>query len=137
MDTPRTGSAPSYILYDPERTDLTLTEADLEKFRSATDNHWKDFFLLSLPLGVSCLLNAVAGIPTPFALSLPLFLNYLIGGIALGLSIVFLVAWRKTRVDLDDVVARIKDRPKFRVEVGQTGTGATPAIVLRHENGAG
>ena len=137
MVTPSTGSTPTYIRYEPERTDLTLTESELERICSAANNHWKDFFLVSISVALPCLINAIASTSKPFALSLPLFLNYLIGALGLALAIVFGISWHRTRVDLDKLVESIKAKPKYMVQIGQTAAGDNPAITLRHDNGAG
>jgi hypothetical protein len=137
MDSIQTASAQAFIRWDPVRTDLTITEAELEKIRSAAYNHWKDLFLLSVPLSISCILNAISATTNPFVLTLPLFLNYLIGVVAILASIAFGMAWRKTRVDLDALLSTIKTKPMYKVEPGQTGAGGTPVVVLKHENGAG
>jgi len=136
MDEIRTGSAPNYIRWDPERTDLTITESELEKIRSASYNHWKDLFLVCLPLSITCLLNAFSDTVNPFILTLPLFLNYLIGGIAFFLSFAFGIAWARTHVNINHLISSIREKPKYKVELGQTGgSEATPSVVLRHENG--
>jgi hypothetical protein len=131
MNGSQTGSSQTFIRYDPQRTDLSVSEAELDRLCAAAYNHWKDFFLVSLPLAVSCLINAVAGTPKPFSLALPLFLNYLIGGLALALSLIFLVLWLKSRGDFKDVVETIKNKPKYLVQMSQSGGGDTPALELR------
>ena len=136
MDNIHTGSAPAFIRWDPERTDLTVTEGELERIGSASHNHWKDLFLVCLPLSISCILNAASSTPKPFTLTLALFLNYVIGVIALFLSIAFGLAWRRTSVNLKHLLSAIKAKPRYKVELSQTGSEGVPAIVLGHDNGA-
>lgn len=131
-----TGSAPAFIRYDPERTDFTVTEGELERIGSASYNLWKDLFLVCLSIAVPCILNAVSNIPKPFTLDLELFINFFFGGITAVFSIAFGLAWRQTRIEIKPLLAEIKNKPKFKVELSQTGSGGGPAVILRHENGS-
>jgi len=130
MDNPSTGSGSTFIHFDAERIVFCLSEGDLEKFRSAAYNLWKDCFMLCFPLGIAGILNGIAGTKKPFDLTLSLFLNYLIGGISLLLSIVFFIAWMLSKANLKNLIDQIKKRPKYLMKMNQTGGGETPVLEI-------
>jgi len=137
MEGHSTESTHTFIRYNPERTDLTVSEPELQGIRTASYNHWKDFFLVAVSVGVSCAINAVTLTPKPFALTGPLFLNYLAAGLGLALAFVFCILWLRSRKDLDKLITAIETKPRYRVEVTSSGMGAVPPIILRRENGVG
>lgn len=122
------GTIHHYIRIDPERTDIAITEEELERIKSAAQNNWKDYFLVAITIAIATLINAVSDTKNPFELSLSLFLNYLFGVVALSSAIVFGIQWRKTAVDFDKLVEEIKSRPKHAVIVGDA-TGSSAGIV--------
>lgn len=129
MDSSLTASDGNFICYDPSRTDYAVTEGELNTLKESAQNSWKDFFLFSCPLGISCILNAIATTTKPFTLTLVLFFNYLIGVVGIALSIVFAIMWCKTKRSLDNLITSIKNKPKMRVEYGQT-KGSAQLVVL-------
>lgn len=69
----------SYLHYDPERVDYSVTNEELEKLCEGGRNLWKDVCLVSLSLGVPSLINAIVETTrqTAFSLTLSMFLNHL------------------------------------------------------------
>jgi len=108
MDNQETGGTGSFIRYNPQRVDYSAIEAELNNLREGGQNQWKDFFLISVSLGIPCLINAIHDTPEPFKLTLALFLNYLVGILGLSLGLVFYFIYRKTRKDFNSVVDAIK-----------------------------
>lgn len=124
------GGSRQYIHYNPERTDYSLTPEELARLESAGSNLWKDVCLVSASLGVSCGINAIAGTPTPFALSVSLFLNYLFGALGVVLAIVFGIAWTRTHTGFRAVVNEIKSKPRMEIVPSTTNVGPLPAAAL-------
>lgn len=125
-----TGSR-QYLHYNPDRTDYSLTADELARLESAGSNLWKDVCLVSASLGVSCVINAIAGTPTPFTLSAALFLNYLFGVLGLVLAIIFGVAWGKTHKGFHEIVGEIKKKPKMEILPSTTDVGALQSASLQ------
>src|SRR5947209_61183 len=92
-------SARAYIHYDPERVDYCISAGEFEKLLSAGRNSWRDFCLVATPLGLSCSLNAAILITNQhiFTLTVGIFLNSLLGLVALALAICFACLWWRTR----------------------------------------
>jgi hypothetical protein len=120
-----------YLHYNPDRTDYSLTGDELARLETAGSNLWKDVCLVSGSLGVSCIINAVAGTPSPFALSAALFLNYLFGVLGVVLAIIFGIAWVKAHKGFRDIVEEIKKKPKMELLPSTTNVGAFPAASLQ------
>ncbi len=124
-----------YILYNPERVDYTVTGEELEKLGEGGRNLWKDFCLVALSLGLPCLINAVADTDAQnFTLSLTLFLNYLIGVVGIALSVVFGIFWYSTNKKSIDLVALIKNKPKYEIRPTVENVGAMQVISVPSPN---
>lgn len=130
MTAPLTAGSRQYIHYNPERTDYSLTTEELARLESAGSNLWKDVCLVSASLGVSCVINAIAGTPKPFVLSLALFLNYLFGALGVVLAVVFGIAWARSHKGFRTVVNQIKNKPKMEIVPSTTDVGALSAAAL-------
>ena len=65
----------NYICYDAEKLDYSITDAEIRNLKAAGQNQWKDFFLVSLPFGIPCIINAIHDTPEPFILTYALFLT--------------------------------------------------------------
>jgi hypothetical protein len=138
MDTTiQTAVAKTFIRYNPERTDYTVSEQELHALQAASQNYWKDICLVSVSVGIPCIINAIAGTAEPFKLTLGLFFNYLFGGLGVILSIVFAIAWRKSRTDTRNIIAGIKSKPRFEVNVTQSSRASDPALILESHALAG
>ena len=129
MSASSTGSPVSYLLYDPERTDYSVSEEELSSLRDAGTNRWKDFCLVAISLGIPCMINAIHDTSDPFKLSLDLFLNYLFGGVGIALGIVFGILWYQNRNSFETIFQKIKQKPKMRIEVAYTGPSSQPDLV--------
>ncbi len=123
----------SFIRYDPTRIDYTVNDSELKSLADSSQNLWKDVCLVSISIGIPCIINAVADTKNPFSLTFPLFLNYLFGILGILLGIIFFIAWRKTLNTLKDVINRIKNKPMMAVKSGSTeGT----AKLVRPDSGS-
>jgi hypothetical protein len=119
----------SYIHYDPERTDYSLTGEELKELCEAGQNLWKDVCLVAVSLGIPCLINAVAETATQstFTLTISLFLNYLVGALGLALGMIFSIAWRRSHCSLQTLIDAIKKKPKMQIIPEITNVGPLPA----------
>lgn len=118
-------STKSYIHYDPERVDYSLSKDELENIRHASQNNWKDFSIACLAVGVPCVINAISEIfrQETFKLTLSFNLNLVVGIIGIVLGIAFLLAWQKTKKNLEEIIKTIKDKPKFEFTPSVTNIG--------------
>lgn len=109
--------ARSYIHWDPERVDYSVTPEELEKLREGGRSIWKDVCLVSVSLGIPCLINAVAETTrqVSFSLTFSMFLNYLTGVLGLAFGLIFGIAWRRSHQSLGAVVDAIKQKPKMEI----------------------
>jgi hypothetical protein len=132
------------IIYEADRVDIALNEYEFALLRESGRNHWKDVCLVSFSVGLACILNSVAEVSdqADFKITLPLFLNLLIGLVGLVLTIPFGIQWRKESQKLDRLAASVHDRPWFealfehpregqRPESPTIGLKRIPARVLR------
>lgn len=115
MSESKTEGTTNYIRYNPERVDYAISEEELNSLETNSKNIWKDFFLISLSIGIPTTINAIADTQTPFVLSLKLFLNYIFGVLGIVFSIIFGLMWRGTYISYNKIVKKIKNRPKFEV----------------------
>ncbi|MDA2929324.1 hypothetical protein MYX84_05150 [Acidobacteria bacterium AH-259-O06] len=114
------GSIPSprsYIHWNPDRTEYSLTEEELDKVHHGGQSIWKDFCLVSTSVGISTMLNAIATTMSQedFSLTLSLFLNYLFGVVGVILAICFGIAWYKSHKSVGKVLVAIKNKPKMEI----------------------
>lgn len=131
MTSPQHPGSGQFIHYNPERTDYSLTPDELARLESAGSNLWKDVCLVSTSLGVPCFINAVAGTPDPFKLSVALFLNYLIGALGLALAVIFGFAWLRTHKAFGTIVSEIKKKPKMQLFPSLTDVGAMQGVSVQ------
>jgi hypothetical protein len=115
-----------FIHYEPVRTDYTISEAELEKLRKGEQPLWKDIVLVTIPLAISTLVNAVVetGQRPDFQVTLPLFLNYVTGILSLMLAVIFSIAWYRARQEFASVIEAIKAKPRFEVPPGVFDLGS-------------
>jgi hypothetical protein len=137
MTDPYTGSGVNFIHYNTTRTDYTVSEDELIRLREAGQNLWKDVTLVSFSVGLTCILNAIAGTLDPFSLTFTLFLNYMFGFLGIILTVVFGIFWRKTHKSLSSIINAIQNKPKLKVEVeSSSGSTAAPLVHLSNYNQA-
>lgn len=111
-------SGGSFIHYDPERVDYSISESELEQITHCADNVWKDLFLACVSVGIPCAINAfsLAKKPEPFVPTLEFILNLVIGILGLVLGFAFWIAWRQTKKGVNQVINNIKAKPKIKVK---------------------
>lgn len=124
------GQARHYLHWNPERTDFTVTPEELSRLETAGSSLWKDVCLTTAPLGLSCLINAVADTSYPFKLTLALFLNYILGILGLVLAIIFGIAWRKSSRTFSRLIRQIKDKPRVEIVPTTTNVGSIQVAPL-------
>ncbi|MFH1642791.1 MAG: hypothetical protein ABIC04_07900 [Nanoarchaeota archaeon] len=119
----------SYIHYDLDRIDYSLTGEELEMLKNSCQNNWKDFCIGCFALGIPCLLNAISTIysQTKFDPTLPIVLNLIIGISCIILSFAFFCAWYKTKIDIDEFIDKIKNKPKVSITPSMTDIGELSA----------
>lgn len=118
-----------YLHYNPEWTDYSITPEELTHLQEAGSNLWKDICLVSAPVGLSCLINAIGATISPFKLDLPLFLNYLFGVVGLVLALIFGIAWSKSARRFTSLINQIKNKPKMEILPSTTNVGAITMAV--------
>lgn len=129
MTSRNTGDlAQTFIHYDPERIDYSVTPEELARLASAPHSQWKDFCLVSFSVGLPCVLNAIALTATPFVLTLAVFLNYLFGVLGIILAIAYGFLWRREHRSHSALLESIRSKPKMKLECRSSG-GATTAFV--------
>jgi hypothetical protein len=108
-------SGASYIHYDPERVDYTISESELQSLKDCYANLWKDFCLAGCGIGVPCVINAISIYKrvTPFAPSIDFVLNTIVGLVCVILGLCFGIAWYRTSTSASDIIDAIKKKPKF------------------------
>jgi hypothetical protein len=113
----------NYIRYNPKRVDYTVSEAELNSILGSSQSTWKDFFIFLIALGLPCIINGIAQISgqVSFSLTLPIFLNFIIGVPALIVGICFSIAWWKTKDQLKNIIKNIKEKPEMSI-TWSTGT---------------
>lgn len=108
----------SFIHYDPERVDYTINNIELELLQSSGNSIWKDIFLATLGLGFPSLINGfclVYKLKKDEVIGLDVFLNFLIGGVAISLCIICLIVWQKNTKSFNKIIEQIKNKPKYRL----------------------
>ena len=103
----------SLIHYNPERIDYSLNEEEMQLIRNAAKNDWKDLSFLCFGLSIPCLLNAVSEFlkQSQGIFDWAIYVNFLIGSISAILGTVFLIAWMKSKTDIDEIFERIRNKP--------------------------
>lgn len=140
MNTERTASgAASFLRYNPERDDYSVTEEELERLRQGGQNIWKDLCLVNFSLGIPCLLNGIGttGNPATYTftnITLALFLNYLFGTIGIILTIVFGITWIITAKRFSKLIQVIKNKQRFPVQITQSSEGSGQVVSLESKS---
>jgi hypothetical protein len=115
----------SYIHYDPERVDYSLTEQELQNLASAGHNNWKDFCISCFALGVPCAINAIVEFSKQetFSSTLSFNINVIIAVVGLFLAVAFAVLWRNSRVTVKSLLDKIKNKPKMPITASFLNVG--------------
>ncbi len=129
MTSQATLATKSYIYYNPERIDFTVSEEELERLCSGDRSLWRDFCLVSTSLGVPCVINALAEIQrqTQFVVTPSVFLNSLVGTVAVFLAVCFGIQWWRTRNTIDALIKRVKCKPRLEIQPTVSQVGALVA----------
>jgi hypothetical protein len=108
----------SYIHYDPNRVDFTINHLELDLLKLAGSSIWKDVFLTSLGLGIPTLINgfkAYSNLPPVSNITLDIFVNLLVGGISIALSIICFIVWQQNKNNFNKLIEQIKSKPKYKI----------------------
>lgn len=108
----------SYIHYDPNRVDYTISNLEFDLLQQNGDSIWKDIFLATLGLGIPTLLNGYndyCKLKLNENLTKEIFMNFLIAGISISLSIICLIVWQKNKKSFAKIIEQIKNKPKYKL----------------------
>jgi len=110
-------SGPSYIHYDPERVDYTISDSELQSLRDCYANLWKDFCLTCTGIGIPCVINALSIYKrtTPFTPSIDFVLNTIVGLVCIILALAFGIAWWRKSTSASGIIGAIKKKPKIKI----------------------
>jgi len=104
------------IHYDPTRIDYTINDFELSQIEEYGSSLWKDIFFASIGIAIPTLINGIV-LQNKLAKNEPwtkeMFLNYLIGGISLGISIFSLIFWVRNNRKKPNIIEQIKKKPQF------------------------
>lgn len=111
------GLEESYIHYNPNRTDYSINDYELNELKNCSNNIWKDVFIAALGLLIPSLINGFAGIADKFDGSFPtiIFINFLIAGVCFFMGLISLVLWRKQTKSAASIISTIKNKPKYKL----------------------
>lgn len=105
-----------YLHLDTERTDYSVTDDELTRLENASKNHWKDFCIVALALGIPCSINGFTDIDFDnFELTASIFLNCLFGTIGILSGIILGIVWYKTSSNFKTIIDAIKNKPKVDI----------------------
>jgi hypothetical protein len=130
----QSGTQPTaYIAYDTVRKDYALSEFEFGQVITLSKNNWKDITLVALPTALACVLNAISlsNSIKPFALTLPILLNWVFGAVAGGFFVAFGVVWWLTSNRSRDLIRKIKSRPMIPIQLAPENQTGANAILLR------
>ncbi len=130
MTLPQSGNSQSFIHYETERSDYSLTKDELNELSEYGKSSWKDFCLVSISLGIPCLINAIAQTQKPFTLTFSIFANYLIGFIGIGFSIFFGIIWKKENKNKNELIEKIQNKPKIPISISTTGSSLSDKTII-------
>ena len=116
----------SYIHYDPNRVDYSLSGEELQNLAKAGQNNWKDFCIFCLAVGIPCTINAVVEVSKQevFSPTLSFNINLVVGIVGIFLGIAFANAWQKSRDTVSNLIEKIKNKPKVPVSPSFMNVGA-------------
>lgn len=123
--------AKSYIHYDPERVDFSLTGQELDQIINPSYNYYKDFCILSFALGIPCLINAIVEISKQqkFESTLSFNINLVVGIVGIFLGIFFAFSWSRSHRSTSKIIEKIKNKPKIPFEPSFSNIGEIKANV--------
>jgi len=137
MSTAQPPRIRSYIHYDPERTDYSVTPEEFQRLCAGVQNVWKDACLVLVALGIPAAINAgmeiakQSHLPEGFSITLSIFLNSLVGIVCLILGGIFGIAWRRSHKNFNALVEAIKKKPKMEITLPEAvNVGELPSAQL-------
>src|ERR1043165_5384035 len=104
------------IHYDPTRVDFTINEFELSQLEEIGKSMWKEIFFVSLGITIPTILNGIVAqnkLDHGKPLTTEIFINYLIGALGLILSIISLCIMRSISKKKNDIIKKIKEKPRF------------------------
>jgi hypothetical protein len=104
------------ILYNPTRIDYTINDFELTQLEEYGKSIWKDAFLTSIGIAIPTLINGYVAqnkLEAKTGWTTEVFLNYLIGGIAVSISVLTFITWQMNRKKVTKILSAIKDKPQF------------------------
>jgi hypothetical protein len=113
----------SYIHYDPNRTDYTISEAELSQIEEYGNSVWKEIFSATLGLGVPSLINAIVAqykLKSNEAINGEIVINYIVGFSSLVICVFCLIAWRVNKKKHLNIIRQIQNKPKYTLPNTQT-----------------
>ena len=122
----------SFIHYDPNRVDYSLSEEELQNLTDSGQNSWKDFCIFCFAVGIPCIINAIVEVnkQTTFNPTLSFNINLVIGIVCIFLGVAFAIAWAKSRTKVCNLIEKIKNKPKVPISPSFLNVGA-----LEQQNG--
>jgi hypothetical protein len=110
-------SGTSYIHYDPERVDFSVSEGELESLKDCYSNLWKDFCLACCGIGIPCVINAISLYKkSPSSVgTIDFVMNAIVGFVCVILGLAFGIAWDRTRDSSSKIIEKIKKKPKIKI----------------------
>lgn len=115
----------SYIHYNPNRVDYTISDLEINMLEQTGNNIWKDAFLATFGLGVPTLLNgffSLSKLTEQQSITIEIFINLLIGGISTGICIICLIVWQTNSKKFSSVIEDIKNKPRYRIPQQNTSS---------------
>jgi hypothetical protein len=105
--------APRLLIHlEQRRIEYSVSDHELNTLINCASNHWKDFCITCLSLGIPCAINAIGDLKkVPFILDLSGFLNSLFGAIGILGGVACAIMWRRTSVSSASVIKGIKGKP--------------------------
>ena len=109
-----------HILYDGNRLDYSCNEHEFKTLKKGAKNLWKDLTVLSIGLFVPFFANFLncwgEGIElSTGGLNKPFFWNLLFAIVFFGFSAGFGFAWKQSKSEIDEVIKKVEDKPKYSV----------------------
>lgn len=108
----------SYIHYDPNRIDFTISNHELDLLEQTGNSIWKDACLATFGVGLPTMINGYSSyskMQEGTVFTTDIFVNLLVGGICIVLAIICFFVWRTNKKSFKKVIEQIKGKPKYRL----------------------
>lgn len=117
----------SSIHYDPNRKDYSLTPGELDQAEKGSGTYSKEFCLVGLSMGIPCVINGLTELDfdaESITITPSLFLNTLVGIVAIGFFITNAFKWRRDHVNRKTLFDGIKNKPVMNIVEMTTGSAS-------------